>query len=563
MLPEHKQNILTEFLNGLTPDELLWVNGYVNGIVSKSGNNEKPVQKANKKFTIAYGTETGNSKKLAVEFAAKAKKTGVQAKLVSLDQYRLNDLPKEEYFVTVISTQGDGEPPIAAQKFYDHLYNNGFKVPALKYAVLALGDTSYPMFCKTGEDVDAQLEKLGAERFYPLQKCDLDYEAEADKWFSDLLASINKNSAVELTVTAPILPVIKKKSPGKKIYSGKVLTNINLNARGSSFKTFHIELAAEDVEYFPGDSIGIIPKNDLLEVNEILALTGIEEDYRVTYKSEEGSLKYFLENKINIRFLLEKFVQQYGLLANESFAGRQDLLQLLRKNSIGRVQALEFILSLHAMAPRIYNIASAISAHGNEVHIIALKDEFLLDEKLHTGLCSSFLENKQEDDEVEFFIQTNKRFRLPAAEKDVIMIGPGTGVAPFRSFMAERDITGAAGRNWLFFGCEKFTTDFYYQTEWQNWFGTGVLTNISLAFSKDGPVEKRFADKLLENAKVLFEWIDNGAYVYLCGEKDPMGKEAESALISIIQTEGNLSPLDAQQYFEKLKTEGRFVKDLY
>ncbi len=566
MLAEHKLKALSELTNGLSKEELIWVNGYFSGLVAENSLQVPDAlsSKVNKKLTIAYGTETGNSKKLAVEFAARAKKNGVQAKLVSLDQYRFNDLTKEEYFVTVISTQGEGEPPVGAQKFYDHLHNNGFKVPSMKYAVLALGDTSYPMFCKTGEDVDTQLEKLGAKRFYPLQKCDLDYEAEAGQWFSDLLVHFNTDNKEQ--TSAPLIfpaPGIKKPA-GKKVYTGRVISNINLNAQGSSKTTFHIELQAEGVDYSPGDSIGIIPQNDPLVVAEILSLAQLEGTEVVRFKNEELTLAVLLTEKINIRFLLEKFVFQYAELTGCPLRGRSDLVTLMRNTPIKENEKfISFLLSLHTIAPRIYNIASSIAAHGEEVHIIALKDVFESGNVKQIGQCSAYLEEQQEGDEISFFIQPNKRFRLPEPNKDIIMIGPGTGIAPFRSFVAERDVTGAGGRNWLFFGEEKFTTDFYYQTEWQNLFGTGVLTNISLSFTKDGPTATKFSDKILEQSKGLFEWIDTGAFVYLCGEKEPMGKEVEAALIKVIEDEAGLSSTAAVEYFEKLKQEGRFVKDVY
>jgi sulfite reductase (NADPH) flavoprotein alpha-component len=502
MLAEPKFKLFAEQINSYSKEELIWVNGYISSLIAEASNVQpatiSPVA-ANKKITLAYGSETGNSKKLAIDLVAKAKKSGVHAKLVSLDQYRLPDLQKEEYFITVISTQGEGEPPIAAQKFYNHIHNNGFKIPNMKYAVLALGDTSYPMFCKTGEDVDSQLEKIGANRILPLIKCDLDYEVPAEKWFDNLLNTLNTNTNYSAITVKPSPDIAEKKSAGKKIYTGTILANINLNASGSSKKTFHIELATDDVAYLPGDSIGIVPENDDLVVAEIIALSGVDENKKCIFKNEEATLKELLLKNININFLLDKFIKQYAALVEPEIPNdRTDLIELMRKYPVKDPAAFEaYLLSLHLIAPRIYNIASSINAHGNEVHIIALNDEFDVDKKTKTGLCTAFLSNKKEGDQINFFIQTNKRFRLPQNDKDIIMIGPGTGIAPFRSFIAERDAIGARGRNWLFFADEKFTTDFYYQTDWQTWFGTGVLTNINLAFSKDGEQELKIQHKLL------------------------------------------------------------------
>jgi sulfite reductase (NADPH) flavoprotein alpha-component len=568
MLTEPKFKLLTDLINQLSKEELIWVNGYMSGLVAQPGPASPVAATAapatSKKITIAYGTETGNSKKLATDFAAKAKKMGVQAKLVGLDQYRLTDLPKEEYFITVISTQGEGEPPAAAQKFYDHIHNNGFIIPQLKYGVLALGDTSYPLFCKTGEDVDGQLQKLGGNRIAPLQKCDLDYEEPANNWFDALLKSLSTTQTAPVTA-APAVITADKKPAGKKTYTGTILSNINLNARGSAKKTYHIEIAAEGVEYLPGDSIAIIPENPVAVLKEILSLSKADPRKEITWKNETITIKDLLLKKLNITYLLDKSIKQYAALVQKDIpATRVGLAALLRKYPLQDPAQFETVLQgLTATAPRIYNIASSPAAHEGEIHITVLQDVFQLKDETHYGIATLFLEGKKEGDEISFFIQPNKRFRLPAADKNVIMIGPGTGIAPFRSFVAERDATGATGRNWLFFGEEKFTTDFLYQTEWQNWFSTDVLTKVSLAFHKDSDEKPYVQHKIMQQAATLFEWIQNGAYLYLCGEKEPMGKEVEAALLTVIAQEGKLSKEEAAKYFEQLKTEGRYAKDLY
>src|SRR5580698_912637 len=240
MLTNDKLKIVQELLATSTKEEIIWLNGYLAGLLAQSGEqteNLRPQKARVGKITIAYGTETGNSKRLATDFASKAKKNGIHTKIVSLDQYRLDDLQKEEYFFTVISTQGDGEPPAAAKKFYDHIHKNGFQLQKLKYGVLALGDTAYPLFCKAGEDVDFQLQKLGGERIATLQKCDTDYDKDAGKWFSEILQKLN-GGATQKIIAVPIT----KKPTGKKIYSGTILSNTNLNDRGSNKQTHHIEI---------------------------------------------------------------------------------------------------------------------------------------------------------------------------------------------------------------------------------------------------------------------------------------------------------------------------------
>ncbi len=267
--PDKKQKI-KEFIDSLDKEEQTWTLGFLEGIHNGNTSVETSSSKnssENKKITIAYGTESGNSKKIANLFATRAKQEGIQAKIVSLDQYRLADLPKEEYFLTVISTQGEGEPPASAKKFYDHIHQNGFNLPKLKYGVLALGDTSYPMFCKAGEDVDHQLGHLGGERIMDIQRCDVDFETDAHNWMNNVIQKISGTQSA----AQPAAKVVKKSS-GKKIYRGEILTNINLNDRGSAKQTHHIEIACEDVYYKPGDSLGIVPRNPIEVVETIISL---------------------------------------------------------------------------------------------------------------------------------------------------------------------------------------------------------------------------------------------------------------------------------------------------
>lgn len=564
MLGASKLKIIQDLIASSTKEELIWINGYLSGALSNGveESNHAPLLKpAVSKITIAYGTETGNSKKLATSFAATAKKSGIHAKLVSLDQYRLNDLAREEYFFTIISTQGDGEPPSAAKKFYDHIHQNGFKVNQLKYGVLALGDTSYPLFCKAGEDVDAQLQKLGGERLVSLHKCDTDYESEADSWISHVLTKLSGNGAV---ATPTVLPAVTKKS-GKKVYTGSILKNINLNDRGSNKQTHHIEIAAEGIEYAPGDSIGIVPKNPLHVVETILALTGIDKTKELTYRNESVSILNLLKDKLNIVYMPERVVKQYAAIVQQDIPEtRISLLDLLKIYPIKNTSQFEEVIGiLEPITPRLYSIASSKEAHGEEVHLTVARDFFRVNSETKVGLASDYLSQLSDNSELEFYVHKNEQFRLPAADKDVIMIGPGTGVAPFRSFLAERDSTGAGGRNWLFFGDQHFTTDFLYQSEMQNWFETGVLTKLTVAFSRDQQEKVYVQHKMLRYASEFYEWLENGAHIYICGAKEPMSVDVENTLLLIIRQCGNKSLQEANEYLNALKEEGRYLKDVY
>lgn len=563
MLAENKLKTLQHLIDESTSDELIWINGYLNGIVSTKSSDEKIVVKTNPgKITIAYGTETGNSKKLATEFAVKAKKKGILAKVQSLNQYRLNDLTKEDYFLAVISTHGDGEPPAAAKKFYDHVHNNGFRLDKLKYSVLALGDTSYPLFCKAGEDVDEQLNKLGGRRIAPLQKCDIDFDTEAEQWFDEICKALNDNTSLP-SIVAP--KTIAKKSPGKKIYNGKLLAHINLNDTGSNKETYHIEIEAEDIVYQPGDSIGIIPENKTALVEEIIALTKIDDTTNVDYKGELISLYNLLHKKLNITYLPERVVKQYaGVIQKDISIERCDLSELLKKHPVKDAeQFTEVVKILEPIAPRLYSIASSPEAHAGEIHITVAKNSFKVNETIEYGLASEFLSHFSTDNELQFYIHPNNRFRLPDEDKNIIMIGPGTGIAPFRSFIAERDAKGASGKNWLFFGEQHFVTDFLYQSEIQNWFETATLTKMSTAFSRDQQEKIYVQHKMMQHGNEFFEWLHTGAYVYVCGTKDPMSIDVEDTIINIIEKFGERSKTDAVKYLDDLKEEGRYITDVY
>ncbi|MBV9987794.1 MAG: flavodoxin domain-containing protein [Chitinophagaceae bacterium] len=574
MLTAPKRKIIEELVASSSREELVWLSGYLDGMlandlpaqpVSPKKQTPEPVAvTGSRKMTIVYGTETGNAKKLATDLATRAKKRSLPVKLVSLDQYRLTDITREDNLFVVISTQGDGEPPAAAKKFYDHIHHNGFRLDHLKYSVLALGDTSYPLFCKTGEDVDAQLQKLGGKCIIPVRKCDVDYEAEAESWFNEVLQAVEHSAG---TAPAPAVqpaaePVLKS---NKKLYRAELLASINLHDKGAAKETYHIELAvAEAVDYLPGDSIGIVPENSDRAVQSVIDLTGIDPDKTVSHKGEQFSVRALLRRKLNISNLHERVVKKYAELVQQEIPETKmqlsDLLRIYPLRDAGQFD--ELLQLLPVQSPRIYTIASAPAMHADEIHLTVEKDVFTVNGKEFTGLCSDYLGSLQAGSGFEFFVQKNKRFKLPAPDKDILMIGPGTGIAAFRSFLYERDATGATGRNWLFFGEDHFVSDFLYQTEIQNWHATGLLGNISLAFSKDFP-NIGVHHKLLEQGKEVFAWINSGAYLYVCGQKAPMSVEVENALLSIIERYGGFTAQETAAYFEKLKSTGHYSKDVY
>jgi sulfite reductase (NADPH) flavoprotein alpha-component len=559
MSPEKKQKI-REFLESLNKEEQIWTNGFLEGILNGTASPEAPALKSaaeNKKITIAYGTESGNSKKIANIFASRAKQEGIQAKLVSLDQYRLADLSKEEYFLTVISTQGEGEPPASAKKFYDHIHQNGFKLPKLKYGVLALGDTAYPMFCKAGEDVDHQLGNLGGERIVDIQRCDVDFEHDAHSWMNEVLEKIGGTQKVVAPGPKPV-----KKSTGKKIYQGEILTNINLNDRGSAKRTHHIEIACEEVYYRPGDSLGIVPHNPRALVEAIIAHTGIDAERTFVHRNETCTAHELLRKKLNIVYLPERVVAKYAAHVQQEIpAVKTGLLDLVRRYPVKDAAHFEiFLQQLEPTTPRLYSISSSLETVDGEVHLTVARDAFSIAEELKYGLCSDLLCSLKAGSTIDFYIHHNDQFRLPEDKQDVIMIGPGTGVAPFRAFLSERESAGASGRNWLFYGDQHFTSDFLYQTELQQWLESGVLNELDVAFSRDQPEKIYVQDKIRQKGGQFIEWLESGAAVYVCGAKR-MSEDVETTLLDLIKNTGKIA--DPVSYLNELKLSGRYLKDVY
>jgi sulfite reductase (NADPH) flavoprotein alpha-component len=586
MLTTPKMLLVKELIAGSSREELIWLSGYLAGVVAQgpaipsiqtvAASTQTAVAEQAApplRITIAYGTETGNAKRLATDFVSKAKKKGIQAKLVGLEQYRLNDLAREEYFLTVISTQGDGEPPAAAKKFYDHIHQGGLRLDRLKYSVLALGDTAYPLFCKAGEDVDEQLQKIGGQRLLSLQKCDTDFESEAGIWFDSVLQRLHSAPAAAPTAAPAVTsrpspatsPATTARPSGKKIYTGSVLSNIILNDRGSAKQTHHLEIVAEGVAYQPGDSFGIVPENPASVVEAIITLSGADASQLLPHRSEEWPLSHLLRRKLNIVYLPERVVKKYAAIVQqdipETKIGLLDLLKIYPVKDARQFHAV--VAMLEPIAPRLYSISSSPEAHPGEIHLTVARDHFSVNGETKYGLCSDGLSQLTSGQTIEFYIHHNAQFRLPSPDTDIIMIGPGTGIAPFRSFLAERDSRGTQGKNWLFFGDRHFTSDFLYQTEIQDWVKTGVLTRVNTAFSRDQAEKIYVQHKMLNHSADLFAWLQSGAHVYVCGAKQPMSVDVENTLLSIIRQQGDKDPGQAEAYLDELKETGRYVKDVY
>ncbi|WP_300564667.1 flavodoxin domain-containing protein [Flavobacterium sp.] len=551
MLAENKLIVLKDLVKQYSREEIIWTKGYLAGILAQHETlpSVEIPSVVSVKPTIVYGTETGNSKKLASQLQALLKRNKIQSKVVDAFQYPIEKIDKEEFLIVIMSTQGEGDPPQNAIKFFDNLSNSSADLSKTKFAVLGLGDSSYPLFCRAGEAIDEQLTRLGGNQVVPFQKADVDYSQTAENWFNDIL----KNIQTVGTVTSPQKKVAENNTSHKKTYTGIVNHKVVLNDQGSNKETYHIEITVDEtLAYEPGDAIGFYPKNNSTEIAEIAA-----------FFTENSNNSSILDK--NIRGLSKKSLEAFSKLWNVDITEEKaDLLDILKKyQKSGSVSSEEVISLLHPIAPRLYSISSALEAHEEQVHVTVNLSTFTVDGNSKTGLCSQFLADFPKEGEIEFYIHKNQNFRLPDSETDIIMIGPGTGIAPFRSFLAHRDATGAEGKNWLVFGEQHFVSDFYYQTEIQEWLSTGVLTKLDTAFSRDQKEKIYVQDRLKQNAKELFHWIENGAYIYVCGQKNPMSADVEQALIEVIASEKKISSEEAKQVLEELEIAGKYQKDVY
>lgn len=588
MLSDEKRNRFLQLLKESTKDEWVWMSGYLSALtqasiggssvdvsltppvsISSSDSSNGNLKAAPLQCSVVYGTETGNSKKLGTELVKKLKELGVQVKLKSTDTYKAKDLKEEEYLFVIVSTHGDGEPPQAAKPFLQILSETKENLSKVKFAVLGLGDTSYPLFCQTGVDVDSMLEKLGAERIHSLGKCDVDFDQVAKPWMTELISKLNTISKTATTQVSKQTqsPVSKPSAGGKIVYEGTVVTNLVLNDVGATKSTRHIEIKSTvPIEYLPGDSAGFLAYNREEEVDRVLGLLQTDKETRVSYKGETWMLYDLLRKKVSIRFLPDRVIQKYATLSKKEIpSGKLDfdvLLTLYPSDTKLEVQSLVDILE--PIVPRYYSIASSPSAHGeDEVHLTVAEVEIETFTGIKSGFCSGFLASLKEGDTVPFFIQRNNSFRLPSPDTDIIMIGPGTGIAPFRSFLFEREQSGGNGRNWLFFGERNFVSDFYYQTELLELMDTGVLHKLNTAFSRDTKQKVYVQDRMGENAQELLKWIENGAIIYVCGSKDPMSKDVDRKLIEILSERTFDTDKETSEYLKELEESGRYIKDVY
>ena len=589
-LSEERASLLLRLTEGLEPSALQWLSGYTAGLAAQLSPTQRLLQAVpvtdsqnETRLTIVYGSQTGNAKREAEVISQEAQAQGLSVRLLRADAYPVRDLANERLLYVVISTQGDGDPPDDAQAFFEFI--SGRRAPQLKelkFAVLGLGDSSYPQFNVIAKKLDARFAELGGTRLFDVGEADVDVASVATPWRQNALTQareVLKTSISSATVTA-LRPSIASSLYGReKPYAAEVLVNQRITARESEQDVRHIEVALhESLVYEPGDALGVWPINNPALVDTVLSQLKLNADEQISVGDQTLSLHEWLSSKRELTRLSKSFVQQHAtrfagddlnaLLKSENneaisqFISQQQLPDLLNRYP-GQWRADELVDALRPLAPRLYSIASSRKAVGDEAHLTVSLLEYLKDENLRRGLASGFLADRDVGVQLPVFIERNERFRTPTdTSRDILMIGPGTGVAPFRGFVQERTEVGATGKNWLLFGARHAASQFLYQLEWQEALKKGQLHRLDLAFSRDQAERIYVQQRLRENAVEVFAWLENGAYLYICGAI-AMGKDVHQALLEIVSQQGGKSKEDAADYLSELQQAGRYAKDVY
>lgn len=593
-LNDSQLNQLQQTISQLSPQQMAWVSGYFWGLSqSQTLGASAPLTQAAAltaakpagKLTIIFASQTGNAKGVAEALEQDAQAAGIAVQLFDASDYKGKDLAKETHVIVVASTNGEGEAPDNALALHEFLQSKKApKLPNLQYGVIGLGDSSYEFFCQTGKDFDTFLEKLGAKRFIDRVDCDVDYDAPAAEWRAKALASVKEalaSSQAEV-VQLPVGQATTSHSQYNKQnpYTATLLTSQKITGRDSGKDVRHIEidLADSGLTYQPGDALGVWYENSAELANAVLAAAGLSGVESVEVDGESLSLHSALVSKYEITGSNPQFVTKFAELSASKklqklvedkdklreYAANTQIVDVLKEKKT-KLSAEQLIALLRRLTPRLYSIASSQSEVDEEVHLTVGIVEYDVDGDVRQGGASSFLGQRLEEGEsVKVFIEHNNNFKLPQDDATpVIMIGPGTGIAPFRSFIQERDNRGAEGKSWLFFGDRTFTQDFLYQVEWQKYLKSGALTRLDVAFSRDQHEKVYVQHRVLEQAEQVWQWLQDGAYVYICGDATRMAKDVHEALIVVAQQQGGLSREKAEEYFNELRKAKRYQRDVY
>ncbi|GAA5140644.1 assimilatory sulfite reductase (NADPH) flavoprotein subunit [Prosthecobacter algae] len=534
-------------------EQRAWLNGFLAGLISRGesqGASLSPAaETAKKPLLIAFGSQSGNAESLAKRLAREAASRGFAARAAGLDSLQPADLVREQNVLLITSTWGEGDMPDNAISFWDSINQNGSspKLDGVKYSVLALGDKNYgETFCLAGKKLDSRFAELGATRVIERVDCDVEFDEQAKTWSSSVFSALETGSAASVAVVAEVAPVVVVEETGynkKNPFPAPLIGNVALNATGSSKDTRHIafSLAGSGLDYEVGDALGVYVKNCPEVVDAILSAHSLDPQSEATLPDGgTASLREALISSYEVRHL-------HGVTPNHLS------------------NTADFVTSLRKLQPRLYSIASSIKAHPEEVHLCVGAVRYDVHGVQHKGVASTFLADRLALGETTgVFFHVAKHFRLPTdLSKPVIMVGPGTGIAPFRAFLEEREATGASGKNWLFFGDQRRATDFLYHDQIIEWVQTGVLTRLDTAFSRDQEEKIYVQTRMLTAAAEMWQWLEEGAHFYVCGDAKRMAKDVDAALHEIIQTAGGRTAEEAIAYVADMKKYKRYQRDVY
>nr|WP_262896014.1 assimilatory sulfite reductase (NADPH) flavoprotein subunit [Hymenobacter rubidus] len=588
---------MNNLTTGLNAQQLVWLSGYFYGQASAATvpgaqpatAASAPAPAPGEKLTILYGSHTGNGKKVAQQAAESARQRSLSPEVFDMNDYPTRQLAQAENLLLIVSTHGEGEAPVAAEELHRFVLGpRAPKLPKLRFAVLALGDKSYLHFCQTGKDFDQRLGELGGQRLLERVDCDVDYHASAEAWISAALDKISASAPVPVAAAAARVAAVKAEpAPFPAItrtnpWPARVLESIQLNGRGSTKETHHIELdlAGSGLVYAPGDALAVLPVNEDSLVEEVLRAARLSDTAPVTLGNEKSRpLANVLAKRRELTVLTRDVVERYAaltphaelhaLLADttrlQPYLYGRDVADLLTDFPTDQLTAQVLAETLRPLPSRAYSIASSLLVHPDEVHLTVSAVRYDAHGRRKHGVCSSYLADQiSVGDTARVFVETNEYFKLPTnPATDIIMVGAGTGVAPFRAFVEERVELGATGRNWLLFGNPHFTTDFLYQAEWQQHLKRGGLAKLDVAFSRDQAQKVYVQDRLLENSREVFAWLEGGAQFYVCGDKKRLGGAVQAALTEVVRREAGLSAEDAASYVRDLRKQRRYLEDVY
>ncbi|WP_039975355.1 assimilatory sulfite reductase (NADPH) flavoprotein subunit [Vibrio jasicida] len=595
-LNDQQFSSLQQTVSELSSQQLAWVSGYFWGLAQNQPSSAAagPIAQAAAsvaakpagKLSIIFASQTGNAKGVAEALEQEAKAEGIVVELFDASDYKGKNLAKETHVIIVASTNGEGEAPDNAIELHEFLQSKKApKLPNLQYAVIALGDSSYEFFCQTGKDFDTYLSKLGATAFIDRIDCDVDYEAPAAEWrkqaleqVKEALSSGNEAEVVQLPVgqAAPGHSAYNKQNP----YTATLLTSQKITGRDSGKDVRHVEIDLEDsgLTYQAGDALGVWFDNSSELANAILAKAGLSGVESVEVDGESLSIHSALVSKYEITASNPQFVTKFAELSGSKklqklvedkdklreYAANTQVVDVLAEKKT-KLSAEELVGLLRRLTPRLYSIASSQTEVDEEVHLtVGLVEYDKGDEKRYGGASGFLAQRLEEGGEVKVFVEHNNNFKLPQDDNTpIIMVGPGTGIAPFRSFIQERDNRDAEGKNWLFFGDRTFTQDFLYQVEWQKYLKSGLLTRLDVAFSRDQAEKVYVQHRILENAEQVWQWIQDGAYIYVCGDATRMAKDVHDALVFVAEQQGKLSREEAEAFINDLRKAKRYQRDVY